>query len=58
MQTVTLNNAVETPRTELDYAASCLGATIAEGIAVRGEEVKDADTEVEAWLRRIGLPAR
>ncbi|MFL0395156.1 flavodoxin [Streptomyces albus] len=44
--------------TERDYAASCPGATIAEGLAVRGEEVKDADTEVEAWLRRTGLPAR
>ncbi|WP_407554767.1 flavodoxin [Streptomyces sp. Pv4-95] len=44
--------------TERDYATSCPGATIAEGLAVRGEEVKDADTEVEAWLRRIGLPAR
>ncbi|MFJ8723231.1 flavodoxin [Streptomyces sp. NPDC093269] len=44
--------------TERDYAASCPGATIAEGLAVRGEEVKDADTEVEAWLRRIRLPTR
>ncbi|MFF9128392.1 flavodoxin [Streptomyces sp. NPDC014889] len=44
--------------TERDYAASCPGATIAEGLAVRGEEAKDADTEVEAWLRRTGLPAR
>ncbi|WP_435191951.1 flavodoxin [Streptomyces sp. bgisy126] len=44
--------------TERDYAASCPGATIAEGLAVRGEEVKGADTEVEAWLRRIGLPTR
>ncbi|MBV1942409.1 hypothetical protein KUF83_38610 [Streptomyces sp. BV286] len=32
--------------TERDYAASCPGTTIAEGLAVRGEEVKDADTEV------------
>lgn len=44
--------------TARDYAASCPGATIAEGLAVRGEEVKDADTEVEAWLRRIRLPAQ
>nr|WP_233289896.1 flavodoxin [Streptomyces microflavus] len=44
--------------TEPDYAASCPGATIAEGLAVRGEEVKGADTEVVAWLRRTGLPAR
>lgn len=44
--------------TERDYAASCPGATIAEGLAVRGEEVKEADSEVQAWLRRSGLPAR
>lgn len=44
--------------TERDYAASCPGATIAAGLAVQGEKVKDADTEVEAWLRRIGLPTR
>ncbi|MEU5655113.1 flavodoxin [Streptomyces sp. NPDC047737] len=44
--------------TELDYAASCPGATLAEGLAVRGEQVKDADDEVEQWLRRIGLAAR
>ncbi|MET8968597.1 flavodoxin [Streptomyces hydrogenans] len=44
--------------TERDYAVSCPGATIAEGLAVRGEKVKDADTEVEAWIQGIGLPAR
>ncbi|MER5488916.1 flavodoxin [Streptomyces sp. NPDC002812] len=43
--------------TERDYAASCPGATLAEGLAVRGEEVEDADAAVEAWLRRLGLPA-
>lgn len=37
--------------TERDYAGSCPGATIAEGLAVRGEEDKDADTEVKAWPR-------
>lgn len=43
-----------------DYTASCPGATIAEGLAVRGEEVRDADagTAVEAWLRRINLLTR
>ncbi|MFE9997266.1 hypothetical protein [Streptomyces avermitilis] len=41
-----------------DYAASCPGATIADGLAVRGEEVEDADSDVEAWLRRTGLPIR
>ena len=38
-----------------DYAASCPGATIGEGLAVRGEEVRDAGAAVESWLRRIGL---
>jgi flavodoxin len=38
-----------------DYAASCPGATIGEGLAVRGEQVRDADAAVESWLRRIGL---
>ncbi|MFI9832840.1 flavodoxin [Streptomyces sp. NPDC051913] len=41
--------------TERDYAASCPGATLGEGVAVRGEEVRDADAEVRSWLRRIGL---
>jgi flavodoxin len=41
--------------TERDYAASCPGATLGEGIAVRGEEVKDAGADVGAWLRRTGL---
>ncbi|TMR33013.1 hypothetical protein ETD85_21140 [Nonomuraea zeae] len=41
--------------TERDYAASCPGATIAEGLAVRGEEVSSAQAEVDAWLRRAGL---
>jgi flavodoxin len=38
-----------------DYAASCPGATIGEGLAVRGEEVRDAGAAVESWLRRSGL---
>jgi flavodoxin len=41
--------------TARDYAASCPGATIGEGLAVRGEEVREAGAAVEAWLRRIGL---
>jgi flavodoxin len=41
--------------TARDYAASCPGATIGEGLAVRGEEVGDADAAVESWLRRVGL---
>ncbi|GAB4051438.1 flavodoxin [Catellatospora paridis] len=41
--------------TERDYAASCPGATIAAGLAVRGEEVADADPAVETWLRQNSL---
>ncbi|MGX9886882.1 flavodoxin [Streptomyces sp. NPDC002276] len=40
--------------TERDYAALCPGATIGEGLAVRGEEVGKANAEVRSWLRRIG----
>jgi GNAT superfamily N-acetyltransferase len=38
-----------------DYAASCRGATLREGLAVRGEEVQDAEPAVESWLRRNRL---
>jgi flavodoxin len=38
-----------------DYTRLCPGATIGDGLAVRGEEVADARGDVEAWLRRIGL---
>jgi flavodoxin len=38
--------------TEQDYAASCRGATIGEGLAVQGEEVGSARPAVESWLRR------
>jgi hypothetical protein len=41
--------------TERDYAQSCPGATLGEGLAVRGEEVREADADVRSWLRRIGL---
>jgi flavodoxin len=41
--------------TERDYANSCPGATIGEGLAVRGEEVRDAGPNIESWLRRTGL---
>ena len=41
--------------TERDYARSCPAAVIAEGLAVRGEEVRDAGPDVEAWLHRAGL---
>ena len=38
-----------------DYAATCRGATIGDGLAVQGEEVREAGGEVGAWLRRVGL---
>jgi flavodoxin len=38
-----------------DYAASCRGATIGEGLAVRGEQVNDAGPALDSWLRRSGL---
>ncbi|WP_241709539.1 flavodoxin [Arthrobacter bambusae] len=41
--------------TERDYTRSCPGATIGEGLAVRGEEVRDAGPAIESWLRRTGL---
>ena len=43
--------------TEHDYAASCPGATIGEGLAVRGEEVNEAGAALASWLRRIDLLA-
>lgn len=41
--------------TARDYTTSCPGATVGEGLAVRGEEVKEANADVEAWLRRTQL---
>ena len=38
-----------------DYERMLPGATVTEGLAVRGEEAADARPEVEAWLRRTGL---
>jgi hypothetical protein len=40
---------------EREYAQTCRGATLAEGLAIRGEEVADAGKAVEEWLRRTGL---
>jgi flavodoxin len=42
-------------RTIEDYTRLCPRSRIGEGLAVRGEQVRDARAEVEAWLRRIGL---
>jgi len=43
--------------TERDYAETCPGATIGEGLAVRGEEVRDGGPAVDSWLQRVGLRA-
>ncbi|MFD0531909.1 flavodoxin [Kitasatospora arboriphila] len=41
--------------TACDYTVSCPGATIAEGLAARGEKTAAADARLDAWLRRNGL---
>jgi len=41
--------------TARNYTSACPGATIGEGLAVRGEEVQEAGDAVEAWLRHIEL---
>ncbi|GAA2367718.1 hypothetical protein Cme02nite_28490 [Catellatospora methionotrophica] len=41
--------------TERDYAASCRGADVGAGLAVRGEQVNQAQAAAETWLRRSGL---
>ena len=38
-----------------DYARSCPGAAIGEGLAVRGEEDRDAGPDIKSWLHRTGL---
>jgi flavodoxin len=43
---------------ERDYAAACPGARIGDGLAVRGEEVSQRRTDVEAWLRTAELLPR
>ena len=37
------------------YAEACAGASIGDGLAVRGEEVNQADDAVSPWLRRVDL---
>ncbi|MGW7410636.1 flavodoxin [Streptomyces sp. NPDC054833] len=41
--------------TARDYAASCRGTTFADGLAVQGEEVDQANRDINTWLQRIGL---
>ena len=38
-----------------DYARDCRGARIATGLAIRGEQARSADADVDAWLRRARL---
>jgi len=38
-----------------EYARACPGATVGEGLAVRGEEVAQAGGAVSSWLQRAGL---
>lgn len=38
-----------------EYRQACGGATIAEGLAVRGERVRESRPEIVAWLGRAGL---
>jgi Flavodoxin len=38
-----------------DYRGSCPGALIGDGLAVRGEEVREAGAAIEAWLKTAGL---
>jgi hypothetical protein len=38
-----------------DYAQACRGAMVGDGLAVRGEEVRQAGAAVSSWLRRAGL---
>ena len=41
--------------TARDYAKSCPDAAIGQGLAVQGEEVRDAGPTIESWLDRTGL---
>lgn len=41
--------------TERDYARTCAGATLGEGLAVRGEQAQQARPQVTDWLQRIKL---
>lgn len=38
--------------TERDYTQTCAGATLGEGLAVRGEMARNARPEITEWLRR------
>jgi hypothetical protein len=38
-----------------DYRLSCTGARIGGGLAVRGEELRNAGASIDAWLLRTRL---
>jgi flavodoxin len=38
-----------------DYARVCEGGRVGTGLAVRGEQVRSAGDDVDAWLRRTGM---
>jgi flavodoxin len=38
-----------------DYSAACRGAKLGEALAIRGEEAEGSRSEIDKWLRRIGL---
>ena len=38
-----------------EYTDACPGATVGDGLAVRGEEVRQANDAVTSWLRRVEL---
>jgi flavodoxin len=40
---------------EREYTEACSGASIGEGFAVQGEEVRQAEDAVTGWLRRINV---
>jgi len=42
-------------RSVKDLARLCPNATILEGLAVRGKEVKNAQSEVSEWFRKLGM---
>ncbi len=43
---------------ERDYAAACPGARIGTRLAVRGEQVAQQRSQVQAWLQQAGLTTR
>jgi len=40
-----------------EYTSACRGATIREGLAIRGEKADQSRPDVETWLRRVELLA-